>query len=183
MLKFLMIARVLYDKGYKEYVEAAQIIHKTSPNTKFLLLGKIDKEYPNCVPEEIVKQDCQNGSIEYLGFSDEVISIIKEADCIVLPSYHEGMSRVLMESLAIGKPIITTNIPGCKETVKENVNGYLVKVKDAQSLSNAINKFISLNEHERKIMGDNSRNLAKEKFSINKVIEIYKSITSSYLIE
>ena len=110
---FLMISRLLYDKGYTEYVETARIIRARHPDTEFQLLGNIDPSYPKAVPETVVKQDCANGTIVYLGYVPDVIPLIRKADCIVHPSYYfEGLSRVLMEALAMGKPIIASDIPG-----------------------------------------------------------------------
>lgn len=176
-MTFLMIARVLYDKGYAEYVNAAKIIHKKYPKTQFQLLGSIDKQYPNHVSENTVMEDNNNGIINYLGVSTNVCPIIKEADCIVLPSYHEGLSRVLIEALAMGKPIITSDIPGCRETVDEGMNGYLVTPKNSEALANAFNRFILLSDYERSKMGKYSREKAEKEFDVKNVIKIYREIT------
>ena len=173
---FLMIARVLYDKGYQEYVNAAEVIKKKFPDTEFSLLGSIDNDYPNHVPEYIVKQDTDRGIINYLGFRSDVRDIIVKSDCIVHPSYHEGMSRVLMESLAMGKPIITTDIPGCRETVEDGKNGYIVQPKNAAALVEAIGKFLKLTHEERCNMGICSREKAEKEFDVKNVIKIYKQI-------
>ena len=141
---FLMIARVLYDKGYQEYVDAARIIRQEHPDVEFWLLGKIDEEYPNHVPGSVVDADHSAGIICYKGFTPDVKPIEKEADCIVLPSYHEGLSRVLIEALAMHKPIITTDISGCKETVEDGRNGYLVPPRNVDALVKAIRKFLNL---------------------------------------
>lgn len=173
-----MIARVLYDKGYHEYVEAAKIVRKKFPNIEFCLLGRIDKEYPNHVPEEIVESDTKAGHICYLGFVNDVRSVIISADCIVHPTfYYEGMSRVLMEAMALYKPIITTNIPGCKETVEDGVNGFLVNPRDIDSLVNAIYSFLSLSDEEQRLMGVNGRKKVEKEFDIKNVIAVYRKIT------
>ena len=131
---FLMISRLLYDKGYTEYVETARIIRARHPDTEFQLLGNIDPSYPKAVPETVVKQDCANGTIVYLGYVPDVIPLIRKADCIVHPSYFEGLSRVLMEALAMGKPIIASDIPGCRETVEHGKNGFLIPPQDIPCL-------------------------------------------------
>lgn len=177
MKKFLMIARILYDKGYAEYVEAAKIVRREYPDVEFLLLGRIDEEYPNHVPADVVEQDNQAGHIRYLGFVNDVRSVVLSADCIVLPSYHEGLSRVLMEALALGRPIITTSIPGCKETVDDGVNGYLVNPRDVDSLVNAFRSFLSLSGEEQKTMGEYGRRKAEREFDVKNVIVVYRSIT------
>ena len=175
---FLMIARILYDKGYQEYVEAARIIRKEFPDVEFWLLGKIDNEYPNHVPEEVVRQDHDSGIIIYLGYVSDVRSIIHKADCIIHPTfYNEGLSRVLMEAMALRKPIITTDIPGCRETVEKDYNGYLVPPKDVEALVLAIKRFLSLTEEERLAMGRHGREKAERQFDVRKVIEVYHKIT------
>ena len=174
---FLMVARVLYDKGYKEYVEASRIIKKKYPDMEFMLLGSIDEDYPNHVPSEIVRHDATKGIINYLGFRSDVREIIGHSDCIVLPSYHEGLSRVLMEGLAMHKPIITTDIPGCRETVDDGKNGYLIPPKNIEALVEAIEKFIHLSDDERKEMGEYARKKAEREFDVRNVIAVYKKIT------
>ena len=177
-----MIARLLYDKGYHEYVEAAQKIKKEFPDVQFRLLGAFAESSPNHVPKSIVARDCSNGYINYLGFSSNVIPIIQEADCIVLPSFYlEGLSRTLMEGLAMGKPIITTDIPGCRETVDDGVNGFLVKPKDVNSLVSVIERFLELPQEQRHEMGRRSRQKAEKEFDVKEVIAIYKQITSPWV--
>ena len=174
---FLMIARVLYDKGYQEYVDAARIIRQEHPDVEFWLLGKIDEEYPNHVPGSVVDADHSAGIICYKGFTPDVKPIEKEADCIVLPSYHEGLSRVLIEALAMHKPIITTDISGCKETVEDGRNGYLVPPRNVDALVKAIRKFLNLSQEERKAMGDYGRKKAEREFDVKNVIAVYREIT------
>lgn len=180
---FLMISRLLYDKGYLEYVAAAKIIKKDFPNTVFKLLGSLDIEYPNHVTKEQLQSDVESGAIEYLGYNPDVKSIIENVDCIVLPSfYNEGLSRVLMEALAMKKVIITTKIPGCKETVDEGLNGFLCNPQDIESLVEAMRKVINLSKEDIINMGNYARRKAEEVFDISKVIEIYHSITNRYCI-
>lgn len=175
---FLMIARILYDKGYQEYVDAARIIRCEFPDTEFWLLGKVDEEYPNHVPADVVNRDHKEGTIRYLGFSSDVKSVEMQADCIVHPTfYNEGMSRVLMEAMAMQKPIITTDIPGCKETVEEGCNGYIVPPRDTEALVDAIRKFLHLSPRERRHMGEYGRQKAEKEFDVKNVIAVYRSIT------
>ena len=143
----------------------------------------LDVEYPNHVPEEQVKADSDAGHICYLGYHPDVVPYILESDCIVLPSfYNEGLSRVLMEALAMGKPIITTDIPGCRETVEEGKNGYLVKPKDAKSLEQGMKKFLALTIEERQNMGRNGRQKAEREFDICDVVKTYHKITSKVMV-
>lgn len=175
---FLMIARILYDKGYAEYVEAARIIRKEYPDVEFQLLGRIDEEYPNHVPGSVVKADNADELIHYLGYLANVKPIIQAADCIVHPTfYNEGLSRVLMEAMAMRKPIITTDIPGCRETVEDGVNGFLVPPRNVEKLIEAIRDFLSLSKEERRRMGEQGRLKAEREFDVKKVIEVYRRIT------
>ena len=179
---FLMIARVLYDKGYQEYVEAAKIIKKDYADVEFQLLGSIDEAYPNHVPESVVLNDCKDGIINYLGYKTNVRPFIQAADCIIHPTfYNEGMSRVLMEAMAMKKAIITTDIPGCRETVDQNKNGYLVPPKNVPALVEAIQNFINLPEIDKHLMGEYARIKVEKEFDVKNVIAVYKKITEQYL--
>lgn len=182
MCKFLMISRVLYDKGYSQYVEAARLIKDSHPTARFLLLGDIDEEYPNHVPREVVENDVRRGLIEYLGYRQDVKEIISGCDCIVHPTYYnEGLSRVLMEGLAMRKPIITTDIPGCRETVDDGINGFLCEPRSVSSLEGCIKKFIMLTREQRIEMGKAGRIKAETTFDIKDVIQTYHSITDRHL--
>ena len=169
---FLMICRLLYEKGYKEYVSAAEALRGQA---EFRIMGPIDT-HPSAVPREIVEQDVRRGVIRHIEYSPDVASQVADADCIVLPSYHEGMSRVLMEALAFGRPIITTDIAGCRETVTEGQNGYLCTPKDVSSLTQAMAQIIHLSLEKRLQMGKTSRQIAEEVFDMQTTIHIYQSI-------
>lgn len=173
---FLMIARLLYDKGYEEYVKAARILRRKGIEIECQVMGDLDLSYPNHVPAERLQQDQATGDISYLEFSPNVVERIGQADCIVLPSYNEGLSRVLMEAIAMGKAVITTDIPGCRETVDDGKNGYLVQPKDVNGLAEAMQKFASLNIEKRLEMGKFSRQKAEKQFDIRTVIQKYSTI-------
>ena len=173
---FLMIARVLWEKGFKEYVEAAEILKKKYSNLEFQLLGGIDTGNPSDVPEEIVMKYHNNKIINYLGTTNDVPSIISKCDCLVLPSYREGVPRTLMEGASMEKPLIATNVTGCREIVIYNYNGFLCEVKNSKDLADKIEKFLLLSEEEREKLGKNGRKLMREKFEDSKVIEKYLEI-------
>ncbi len=174
---FLMVARMLYDKGYREAVDAVKIVQQTYPNVKLQLLGPIDEAYPNAVSRKQIENDEKNGWVTYLGCTNEPIKIMgKPGILLLLSSYHEGLNRSLMEGCALGKPIITSNIAGCKETVMDGENGYLVPPKDAESLAQAMLRYLALNDEQRKAMSEKSRLLAKQRFSIEWVIKEYENI-------
>ena len=172
--RFLLIARMLWDKGIGEYVEAAKIVKQKYTNVEFLLLGPTGVDNPTAISKEQIQKWVDEGIVKYLGVTDDVRNEIAKADCIVLPSYREGTSRVLLESAAMTKPIITTNVPGCKEVVDDGVNGYLCKVKNAKDLADKMRKMINLSEEERIKMGKAGRekviNEFDEKIVINKYL-------------
>lgn len=180
-IKFLFIARLLKEKGYCEFVEAAREIKKTHPKVRFLVAGGLSLTSPGHVSEKELNNDLQNGNIEYLGNVSDMPALYKQPGiCIVIPSYYsEGLNRSLMEACSAGKPIITTDMPGCRETVVDGKNGYLVSPKDVKSLTNAINKYLALSEVERKAMSLASRKMAEDRFDVEKVITIYGSIIKS----
>jgi glycosyltransferase involved in cell wall biosynthesis len=176
-LVFIMVARILYEKGYKEYRAAAIAIKKNNPTAEFILCGEIDSNHPSAVPEDVVIQDNKAGIITYKGRVDNVCEIIQKCDCFVLPSYYnEGMNRSLMEALSIGIPIITTDNNGCREMVIDGITGFLVKKQDTNSLVNAMTKFCSLTDEEKNQMGQEARKLAINRFSDEIVINNYLKI-------
>jgi glycosyltransferase involved in cell wall biosynthesis len=174
---FLMVARVLYDKGYKEFVHAASILREEGVNADFCLLGPVDETYPNAVSRLTIERDVKAGHIRYLGFSDRPLDIMGKAEnVIVVPSYHEGMNRSLMEACALGRPIIATDIPGCREMVEDGKNGFLVPSRDGDALAEAMRKYISLSWEQQSQMGHHSRQIAVEKLEIKYVIAEYEKI-------
>lgn len=181
---FLMISRLLYDKGYDEFVSASVRIKSEFPRAVFWLLGPLDLEVPNHVSEERLQADIQSGKIEYLGYQTDVRPIIGQADCVVLPSfYNEGLSRVLMEAMAMKKIIVTTNIPGCREAVEDSRNGFLCVPRNIDSLTEALRKVIRLTPSEKEKMGEEGRKKAEVQFDISKVIEVYHNISDEFEIK
>ncbi|EKU91880.1 hypothetical protein HMPREF9447_00866 [Bacteroides oleiciplenus YIT 12058] len=182
--KFLMIARVLYDKGYSEYVEAAKIVKRKYPNIDIELLGPLATDSPMGVPEEIVRNDHKNGFIKYLGVTNDVPSyVLRDGVIVVVVSkYLEGLNRVLMEACSMGRPIITTTNPGCQETVEDGVNGFLISPGDHLALAEAMMKFIELPQNKKRKMSEASRIKAKEVFDVKIVLEHYKLITKDIVL-
>ena len=170
---FLMLARVLWDKGVKEYVEAAQIIKKEFPKAQFQLLGATDVDNPSSVPKSLVEEWHKKEYIHYLGLSIDVRNEIAKAHCIVLPSYREGISKVLMEAAAMAKPLIATNVTGCKELIEEGLNGYLCEAKDIGSLADQMRKMIALSDSALQEMGNAGRKKMIEGFDEQRVIQYY----------
>lgn len=173
---FLLIARMLYDKGLVEYVEAIKILKSQHVDAKFQLLGFTDFESKMGVTEKELNNWISEGYIEYLGHTSNVIPFINDADCIVLPSYREGTPKSLIEALALAKPIITTNVPGCKDTIVDGVNGYLCEVKNAKDLAEKMHKLLSKDTIDLQRMGENGRKFAEIKFDEKIVIKKYLEI-------
>ena len=166
--QFLMIARLLIDKGVCEYLQAAKIIKQRYPHIKCCLVGWMDAGHPNAIDKVQLDAAIQAGTIDYLGALADVRPAIGAASVYVLPSYYEGTPRSVLEAMSMGRPIITSNAPGCRQTVIEGENGYLVPIKNTQKLINAMEKFI-LNEGLAKTMGKASRCIAVDKYDVNKV--------------
>jgi glycosyltransferase involved in cell wall biosynthesis len=170
---FLMVSRALYEKGLVEYVEASKILKAKFPEVRIQLLGGIDEEGNIGIKRTLVEQWAQEGWLEYLGTSDDVAGVMRNADCVVLPSYREGTPRTLLEAAALGKPIVTTNVPGCKETVIDGYNGYLCEVRNGKDLAEKMQQVLSLPDTALQTMGQHSRQLAEEKFDEKYVIDRY----------
>jgi glycosyltransferase involved in cell wall biosynthesis len=170
---FLFIGRLLYDKGLQEYVDAAIAVKQYFPNTECWVAGDLNDANPAGVPKETLLHWIENQHIRYLGRVMDVRSIISDADVLVLPSYREGVPRVMLEALSMGKPAITTNTAGCRETVVHGKNGFLVPVKDAQALSLAMLAMIDAGQSDLELMGKESRKRALEFFDEKIVTKAY----------
>jgi len=175
-LVFLLIARLIKDKGVVEYIEAIKSIRTKYPTVQFKILGSYYFGNPSSISEDEVKGWIDDGIIEYLGYTDAVLEEIEKADCIVLPSYREGLSRVLLEGASMSKPIITTNVTGCRDVVDDGENGYLVPPKDSKSLAIAIEKMIALSDEERIVMGQKGRIKVIKEFDEKIVIKHYLKV-------
>lgn len=166
-ITFLLIARLLKDKGIFEYIEAAKIIKSKIKNINFNLIGAIDSSN-NRIDINYVKKNHNEEIINYLGFKENVRPYIAESHVFVLPSYHEGLPRSVLEAMSMGRPIITTQVPGCKETVVNNENGFLIPSRNVDTLIKKMNWFIN-NKKEILKMGKKSRNLVEKRFSSKKI--------------
>lgn len=160
----ILPARMIWDKGIKEFVEAAQMIHEEGVNARFALIGSNDTGNPTCIPFDQLTQWQKEGNVEWWGWQDDVPTVISMSHIVCLPSYREGLPKILIEAASCGRPIVTTDVPGCREVVKDDYNGYLVPEKNAKALKDALLKLI--NDPEKRLeMGKASRELAIEKFS------------------
>ncbi|MBJ6143082.1 glycosyltransferase family 4 protein [Siccationidurans sp. BT559] len=172
---FLMVARVLYEKGIVEYFEAARQLRTTlgPDQVRVQLLGGLDEAGGVGVPRATFEQWLAEGHVEHLGTSDNVAEHLHRADCVVLPSYREGTPKTLLEAAACGKPLVTTDVPGCRETVEHGRNGYLCQVRSADDLAAKLLLVAQLAPERLAAMGAASRQLAEEKFDEQLVLREY----------
>ena len=170
---FLMIARVLYEKGVAEYMEACLLLKQKYPTIKCQLLGQVDELSRFGIKQTVLDAWLAAGAVEYLGSTDAVANIIAQADCVVLPSYREGTPRTLLEAAAMAKPLIATNVPGCREVVAHGVNGLLCRVRHAPDLAAKMEQLLQLSPAQLQQMGKASRHIAETKFDVNFVINRY----------
>ncbi|WP_168408975.1 glycosyltransferase family 4 protein [Acinetobacter indicus] len=168
-ISFIFIARLLAEKGIFEYVEAAKIVKKKYPHIIFRVIGGLDLENPYGLTQNQLDELIESKTIEYSGFVTNVDDYIKKSAVFVLPSYYrEGVPRSTQEAMAIGRPVITTDVPGCRDTVIDGVNGFLVPKWNPQALAEKMIYFIEHPEQVR-MMGDQSHKIAIEKFDAEKV--------------
>ena len=163
---FLMIARLLRDKGIVEYVDAARLVKRRYPQVKFRLVGGLD-ENPSAISKRQLSAWVDEGVIEYLGELADVRPAIADSSVYVLPSYREGRPVTVMEAMAMGRPVISTDVPGCRETVRHGENGVLVPARDSMAVAREMEHFIQHPE-DVKIMGRSSRTIAERLYDINK---------------
>lgn len=168
IIRFLFIGRLLKDKGTQELFEAARIIKAKHPFTEFQIVGDVEGNFQKQLDELV-----ENGVVRFLGRQPDVRPYIGAVHCTIMPSYHEGMSNVNLESAANGRPIITTNVPGCKETVEDGRTGYLVDAKSSKSLINAVERFIALPYSQKALMGVEGRKKVEREFDRQIVIDAY----------
>jgi len=167
-IEFVFISRIMKEKGIDEYLYAAEYIKKKYPFTVFHVCGKCEETY-----EEILERQHKKGIIEYHGYVDNVREIIYRTHCTINPSYHEGMSNVLLESAACGRPCLASDIPGCKEIVEEQKNGFLFESRNELALVEAIEKFIALSHEDKEKMGKNGRKKIEKEFDRRIIIDAY----------
>ncbi|MCE9951440.1 glycosyltransferase family 4 protein [Aeromonas allosaccharophila] len=179
-VRFLLIARMLWDKGVGEYVEAARIVRQHYPQAIFQLLGACGVANPSVIEREQIAQWEAEGLVEYLGTAPDVRPVIANADCVVLPSYREGIPRTMIESAAMAKPLIVTDVPGCRDVVLPNQTGYLCPVKDAAALAACCEQLIAMTPEARAEMGAAGHRFMAEKFDEKLVIEQYLAMLKKY---
>lgn len=178
---FTFLGRLIYEKGLREFYQAAQALRSKYPNIECWIVGDIDKGNPSGMKDDELLQWVDSKAIIHIGHSSDVREIIRESDCVVLPSYYrEGVPKVLQEGMAMEKTIITCNMPGCREAVEEGKNGYLVEPKSTESLQIAMEKFYLLSPTERETLGKFGRQKAIAEFDHTISNEIYENLISEF---
>jgi glycosyltransferase involved in cell wall biosynthesis len=170
---FLMISRLITDKGVLEYIEAIKILKSEGIDVHFQILGAMDPEHKRGIKRELIQEWISAGLIEYLGTTNDVRKFIQQADCIVLPSYREGTPRTLLEAASSCKPIIATDVPGCNHVVINNYNGLLCKLKDADDLAEKMKQMAGLDNETLQKFGENGRSKMEAEYDESVVINKY----------
>ena len=178
----MLASRMLWDKGVGEFVEVAKRAYKNKINAEFMLVGGINNDNPMSIPLSTLKQWVSNGDVQWEGHSDNMPDMLASASIVCLPSYREGLPKVLLEAAAIGRPLIASDGPGCREIVRDKYNGLLVMMSDADSLYEAVLMLVN-NRKMRETMGRNSRTLVETELSttiINtQTIELYRRVVNA----
>ncbi|TVX93608.1 glycosyltransferase family 4 protein [Paenibacillus agilis] len=167
---FLFVGRLLKDKGIREYMEAARLVRQQYPQARCLVLGPFDTN-PTAIQQQELQCFVEDGSIEYMGATDDVRPYLKQCSVLVLPSYHEGTPRCVLEAMATGRPIITTDAPGCRETVVDQINGFLVPPKDTAAIAEKMIWMIE-NREQLRWMSQQSLRMVRDKYDVNKVNQV-----------
>ena len=180
-IRFLFPARMLKDKGLIEFIEAAKKVEKQTSNAEFILAGDIDQANPSGISEEELGNHIAITSISWIGYQKNMIPVYGSSDVVVLPSYREGFPKVLIEAAAVGRPIITTDVPGCRDAVKDGVNGYLVPVRNADLLAEQMLHFVN-NTNLKYEMGSASVELAKKSYDSTEINTQFLTIFNSLIV-
>ncbi len=179
-VRFLFAGRIIWDKGVQQFVEAARIIRKRYPGTRFDMLGFVDPTNPNSVSYKQLNQWQAEGVIRYLGETEDVRPVLAETDCLLFPSYYrEGVSRILLEASSMTVPIITTDNVGCREVVTDGYNGFLCAMRSTSDLVRAIEQFLALPERQRQQLGLNGRKKVIQEFDEQIILDCYLNILSA----
>lgn len=176
-VKFLFVGRLLKEKGILDYITAAQIVKKHYPEAIFQIAGEIDPNFSSSLKRDEIEKITASGVVEFLGHIVIEEKLKEPGLVLVLPSYYsEGLNHSLMEGCATGKPIITTDRPGCRETVIDGQNGYIVDVKSPKGLADAMMRYLNLSDSAKQSMSQESRRLAEKRFDMKYVFDIYDSV-------
>jgi glycosyltransferase involved in cell wall biosynthesis len=177
----VLAARMLWDKGVGEFVEAARMLRAAGISARFVLVGDADPANPAAIPESQLRTWQATGIVEWWGHRDDMPRVLSQANIVCLPSYREGLPKVLIEAAACGRALVAADVPGCREIVRNGENGLLVPARDAQALAEALKQLI-LGASERQRMGQRSREIVAAEFSIEKVTHETLALYQSMLV-
>jgi glycosyltransferase involved in cell wall biosynthesis len=177
---FLLISRLITDKGVLEYIEAVRTLKASGMQANFQVLGAMDPEHKRGIKTSVIQEWIDSGTIEYLGTTDDVRQYIERADCVVLPSYREGTPRTLLEAASSAKPIIATDVPGCNHVVQDNYNGLLCRLKDSADLAAKMATMANLKDEALKTFGRNGRTKMELEYDESVVINKYLTTLASF---
>ncbi len=166
----MLVSRMLWDKGVGEFVEAAQLLTREGVRARFVLVGDTDPSNPAAIPGNQLRAWGASGVVEWWGHREDVAAVYAQSHVVCLPSYREGLPKVLIEAAASGRPMIATNVPGCREVVRHGGNGYLVPARDATALAGSIRTLVE-DPVARHRMGQEARLLAEREFGVERVVQ------------
>jgi glycosyltransferase involved in cell wall biosynthesis len=179
---FLMVARLLWDKGVGEFVDAARALRAQWPRARFQLLGPLDASPGSGVPRAVLDGWIAEGVVEYLGETDDIRPCLRAADCIVLPSYREGVSRALLEGAACARLLVATDVPGCRDVIDADRSGLLCRNADASDLASKMAAVLAMSTAQRSAMGAAARAKVEREFDEQIVIAAYRRRIASMQI-
>lgn len=179
-IRFLLVGRLLRDKGVIEYVEAARLLRARGIPATFELLGFLDTSNRTAISAEQLSAWEQEGVVRYLGSTDDVRPFVAQAHCVVLPSYREGVPRTLLEAASMARPLIATDAVGCRDAVEDGINGFLVQPRSAADLAEKCARFVQLSSEARAELGRNSRAKVEREFDERLVIEKYRTLLGTF---
>lgn len=177
---FLLISRLITDKGILDFIEAVKSLQRAGMSARFQILGHLDPEHKRGIKTEVIRDWIDNNVIEYLGTTRDVRKFIQDADCVVLPSYREGTPRTLLEAASSAKPIITTDVPGCNHVVTDNHNGFLCRMKDSADLAAKMSQLAACPDQKLAELGKNGRLKMEAEYDENLVINKYLRALESF---
>lgn len=182
-ITFILMARMLWDKGVKKFVDAAKIVKEKYPKVKFELLGFIGVDNPNAIPETQINDWVKEGVVDYLGVTDDVRPFIAKSSCVVLPShYGEGVPMCLLEGAAMARPLITTNSVGCKDVVDHGKTGWICAPQNISDLADVMEKIVLSSFDQRQQMGQAGREKMETEFDMKLIIEQYREAITKFVV-
>lgn len=170
---FLFVGRFRRDKGFEEFVAAADRLLQMNTDVRFTMVGASEPGRRYSIPESMLSELRDSGRVRIVDFQSDIRPLIASADCVVLPSYREGLSRSLLEAASMGKPVIATDVPGCRDALIDNQTGFLCSPKCPESLAMTMDKCHRIGAEQREAMGERGRNFVMENFSVERVVDIY----------